>query len=67
MVFLVEITVMNKTQISGHYILVRAANEDTACTLAQELYEKKQTNVGDVITSTWAEPFEEDDDYLIVC
>lgn len=67
MVFLVEITVMNKNQISGHCILVRADNEDIACTFAQELYEKKQFNAGDVITSTWAEPFDEDSDYLIVC
>lgn len=74
-IFLVEVTVMNKApvyghvlmpQISSHYILVRAENEDMACEFATEVYEKKQRAVGDIITNTWAEPFEDEDDYLIV-
>lgn len=65
-IFSVEVTVMNGTQIFSHYILVRAENEDMACDFAADLYEKKRKAVGDIITSTWAEPFEDEDDYLIV-
>lgn len=65
-IFSVELTVMNKNCISSHYILVRAENEDMACMFAEDLYEKKRKAVGDIITSTWAEPFEDEDDYLII-
>lgn len=64
--FLVELTVMNKTQISDHYILVRVKDEDVARRFAIELYEKKQKAVGDVIVNAWVEPFEDEDDFLII-
>ena len=64
--FLVELTIINGIRLFSHYILVRAENEDAACKFATECYEKKQKAVGDVITNTWAEPFEDEDDYLII-
>lgn len=64
--FLVELSVMNKTQISSHYILVRAKDEDVARRFAIELYEKKQKAVGDVIVNAWVEPFDDEDDFLII-
>ena len=64
--FSVELSVMNKTQISSHYILVRAKDEDVARRFAIELYEKKQKAVGDVIVNAWVEPFDDEDDFLII-
>lgn len=64
--FSVELSVMNKTQIVSHYILVRAKDEDVARRFAIELYEKKQKAVGDVIVNAWVEPFDDEDDFLII-
>ena len=64
--FSVELSVMNKTQISSHYILVRAKDEDVARRFAIELYEKKQKAVGDVIVNAWVESFDDEDDFLII-
>ena len=65
-IFSVELTIINGIRIFDHYVLVRAEDEDAACEFAINIYEKKQKAVGDVITNTWAEPFEDEDDYLII-
>lgn len=66
LIFLVELTIVNGTRLFSHYILVRAENENEARKFATELYEKKQKEVGDMITYICAEPFDNEDDYLII-